>query len=149
MAGAHNGVAPKCRLDPQVSHIPGDQGYHPVARPLGRVWQHWTVATFAKDGRSHRDRELDTLREATRNRDRFWYSMPSSWESGQSGLFPVMTFDERRQEFDKLGFDCVEIHRGFEKELFEAGKIHGYDHDNKEVIVARFVRRSEVPDHPT
>lgn len=104
------------------------------------------MATFGKGDRSHRDWELDTLREQAQNSDGFWYSMPASWASGQPGFFPVLTFDERRREYDKLGFDCVEVHQGYEKELFEAGKVPGYQVENKDVIVARFVRRSHVPD---
>jgi hypothetical protein len=106
------------------------------------------VATFGKGDRSHRDWELDTLREQTQNSDEFWYSMPAGWDSGQSGsgFLPVLTFDERRREYDKLGFDCVEVHQGHEKELFEAGKVPGYNLENQKVIVARFVRRSHVSD---
>jgi 3-keto-L-gulonate-6-phosphate decarboxylase len=57
--------------------------------------------------------------------------------------FPVPTFDQRRQELEDLGFDCVEWHQGHEAELVDSGIVPLEDID---VIVARFARRPDKDD---
>jgi hypothetical protein len=54
--------------------------------------------------------------------------------------FRVPTFDQRRQELEALGFDCVEWHLGREAELVDTGIVPLEDVD---VIVARFVMRPD------
>ena len=55
----------------------------------------------------------------------------------------ALTFSERCQEYDRLGFDCVEVHRGREQELFDSGEIPACSRENQDVIVGYFVRRSD------
>ena len=98
--------------------------------------------TFDRSGRSFREVELDFLRKIDPGTDSFWYSMPIAKESGEGIGFSGLSFEERCREYTNLGFDCVEVHRGFEKELFDAGISHYYDEANNEVIKARFVRRT-------
>ena len=57
--------------------------------------------------------------------------------------YPISEFDRRRREFENEGFDCVEWHLGYETEILDGGIIPV---GNDEVIIARFVRRSEITD---
>lgn len=53
----------------------------------------------------------------------------------------VATFDQKRQEYESLGFECVEMHLGYETELFDSGLIPV---NKDQVVIARFVQRSDV-----
>jgi hypothetical protein len=110
---------------------------------LDEPWQHSVVSNFGKGGRSTKDWEIETIRQQAHDVDFFWCSVPSEWESDQSGLLGRLTFSERCQEYDRLGFDCVEVHRGREQELFDSGEIPACSRENQDVIVGYFVRRSD------
>jgi 3-keto-L-gulonate-6-phosphate decarboxylase len=68
------------------------------------------------------------------------YSMPVGVP--ENGLF-MFDFDRVKHELELLGYDCVEVHRGMDTELFDAGiaKIRALDEPPTEIIVARFDRR--------
>jgi hypothetical protein len=45
-----------------------------------------------------------------------------------------LTCSERCEEYKRLGFDCVEVHREREGELFESGEVPACSTENQEVI---------------
>ena len=57
-----------------------------------------------------------------------------------------LTFEERRIEYQALGFVCEEVHKGNEQEMFESGIIRFCTSENREVIAARYKRQRE-PTH--
>jgi hypothetical protein len=85
------------------------------------------------------EEELARLREfANAAGESFGYQM----EALVTGLYPTLGFDRVRYELDLLGFDCTEIHRGIDQDLFAAGVANFCRDDHPtEVIVARFNRR--------
>jgi hypothetical protein len=99
---------------------------------------------FITSGPRGIDWDLERLRMiADRVPRTFAYTVPAQWDSGEVHGMPVLGFNRIREEFDALGYDCVEAHRGIERELFDAGLSNSYclDDETREVIVGRFQRR--------
>lgn len=66
----------------------------------------------------------------------FGYQMPATVNP------PNLEFARVRAEFERLDFNCVEVYRGIDTELFDAGIATFCSTDQPtEVIVARFERR--------
>lgn len=89
------------------------------------------------------EREREWLEELlSSSPDEFWYSVSAASDSGSVRGVPVWTFDQYKDELQSLGYDCAEIHRGVDRDLFEQGVIKSCNADKPEEIVAgRFVRR--------
>jgi len=65
---------------------------------------------------------------------------------GRVRPLPGPTLDEIRQEYERLGWDCVEVLRGDGLELYKAGKASYVEDSEGDVIVVRFERRSQSND---
>jgi hypothetical protein len=113
------------------------------------VWLRLALITVAlglaevfggKSDDGYEEEELRRLRELAEGAaESFGWQMPAS----ATGGFPVLDFDRVRSELDLLGFDCTEIHRGIDQDLFESGVRNVWSGDPPtEVIVARVERRS-------
>jgi hypothetical protein len=90
------------------------------------------------------DWDLERLRDmADKVLRTFTYTVPAQWDSGEVHGMPILGFNRIREEFDALGYDCVEVHRGIGRELFDSGLSNSYclDDETKEVIVGRFESR--------
>jgi hypothetical protein len=98
--------------------------------------------TFGRQTREEREQEqLASLQESAETAgESLTYSMPVVVPENELFLFD---FDRVKRELDLLGYDCVEVNRGMDTELFDAGvaKVRALDHEPTEMIVARFDRR--------
>lgn len=91
-------------------------------------------------GRSFREVELDFLRRSHADGSKFWDLIPAVLVAGE------LTFEERRIEYEALGFVCAEGHRGNEQELFDSGITRFCTDENCEVIAARCERQTKPND---
>jgi hypothetical protein len=103
--------------------------------------------TFDYSGRSPRNQQLDLLRRSRGDGSNdFWVIVPAAWESGESHGRLILTFQERRDEYEALGYMCLEVHQGYERALFDAKLIPSCSGGNREVIAARFGRQHPAAD---
>jgi hypothetical protein len=98
---------------------------------------------FDYSGRTFRESQLDFLRRSrAEGSDEFWDLIPASLAPGQ------LTFEERRTEYEALGYVCAEVHKGNEQEMFESGIIRFCSSESREVIAARYKRQTEAATRP-
>jgi len=100
--------------------------------------------TVSTSGPRSTDWDLEQLSNiAATGSQTFTYTVPAEWDSGEVQGTPVLGFNRIREQLDALGYDCVEVHRGIGRELFDAGLSDSYCLDDKmrEVVVGRFQRR--------
>jgi hypothetical protein len=110
-------------------------GYLRLTRQVTSIVAALCLAEFFDySGRSFREGQLDFLRSHARDSG-FWDLIPAVLESG------VLTFEERRAEYEALGFVCAEVHKGNEQEMFDSGIIGFCTNENREVIAARYERQ--------
>jgi hypothetical protein len=98
--------------------------------------------TFDHSGRSFREGQFDLLRRSHADETEFWDLIPAASVPG--GL----TFEERRNAYEVLGFVCAEVHRGNEQEMFDSGIIRVRTSENREVIAARYRRQTQPTTSP-
>jgi hypothetical protein len=97
--------------------------------------------TFGRRTREDLEQEqlADLRQSAEAAGESLTYSMPAV--TPENGLF-LFDFDRVKQEMELLGFDCVEIHRGIDRDLFDAGIAPMCSLDQPtEIIVGKFDRR--------
>jgi hypothetical protein len=102
----------------------------------------WLAEIFDDSGRSFREGQLDFLRRSHADGSEFWDLIPAALMSRE------LTFEERRAEYEALGFVCAEVHRGNEQEMFESGFIRFCTNENREVIAARYKRQAQPTASP-
>jgi hypothetical protein len=97
--------------------------------------------TFGNRTRDEREHEqLASLRESAEAAgETLTYSLPAVVPESELFLFD---FDRVEHELSLLGYDCVEIHRGMDTKLFDAGiaKVRSLG-EPTEIIVGKFERR--------
>ena len=100
---------------------------------------------FDYSSRSFRKNQLDLLHGSVAS------GPPDVWDLrpvSESETFPglMLTFEERRNEYEAPGYLCIEVHRGYEQEMFGSGIVPFTTSENREVIAVRYKRRQEPTD---
>lgn len=108
---------------------------------LGMVCS-WMVLAETFGTRSRAELEAEFLADLNETADGACQSFKYQTPVVPNPHFPIQNLERVQHEYDLLGFDCVEVHRGIGRDLTESGIGYGYSLDHPtEVHVARFERR--------